>query len=228
MKKAPKECYEKDNFTLMREGKIYNPTDKNVFKKHLRALTLTERYNRISVLNILRRNRIIKKLIPDHGKNFFILSNFHCEYGNNISFGDNLFTNFDCILLDVAKIKMGDNCMLGARVTLATPVHPLVAEERRVKQYPNGYYDLEYAKPITLGDDVWIASDVTVCGGVTIGDRAVIGAGSVVTRDIPSDCFAAGCPARVIRKISDEDRLDVWETYIGEQIPKRRSAREEE
>lgn len=210
---------EHDNFALMTAGKLYDPTDKNISRKHLRALTLCERYNRVPIRQDSRRRRIIEKLIPDHGKNFSIWSDFHCEYGVNISFGDDFFSNFDCTFLDIAPIKFGNGCMLGTRVVIATPLHPLLAEERMQKQYPDGYHDIEYAKPITIGDNVWIASNVTVCGGVTIGDSAVIGAGSVVTRDIPPNCFAAGVPCRVIRELGEDDRLDVWNTYETENMP---------
>lgn len=207
------------DFDLMTSGKFYNCTDKYITKRHVKALLLAERYNRVPMWNVALRNRIIKKLIPNHGKNFCIWSNFHCEYGSNITFGDDLFTNFDCTFLDVAPIKIGNGCMFGTRVTLATPVHPMHWEERRQQQYPTGYHDLEYAKPITIGNDVWFASCCTVCGGVTIGDGAVIGAGSVVTRDVPPHTFVAGVPARVIREIGDGDKMDVWQTYVNEETP---------
>lgn len=211
------------DFDLMKAGKFYNCTDQYITKKHTRALLLAEKYNRVHMWNVPRRNRIIKKLIPNHGKNFCIWSNFHCEYGENIIFGDDLFTNFDCTFLDVAPITIGKGCMFGTRVTLATPVHPMHCDERKQQQYPTGYHDLEYAKPITIGNDVWISSCATICGGVTIGDGAVIGAGSVVTRDVPPHCFAAGVPARVIREITDDDKMDVWQSYVDEATPLPRS-----
>ncbi len=213
------------DFILMREGKLYNPTDQYITKRHDFALNLAEKYNRVPMRQVSRRERIIKKLIPNHGKNFCVWSNFHCEYGVNITFGDDLFTNFDCTFLDVAPIKIGNGCMFGTRVTLATPVHPLHFEERKQQQYPTGYHDLEYAKPITIGNDVWFASCVTVCGGVTIGDGAVIGAGSVVTRDVPARTFVAGVPAKVIREITDDDKLDVLKTYSAQEIPTPRGKR---
>lgn len=203
----------------MCEGKLYNCTDKTVFLKHARALWLTDRFNRTRVWNVPKQTRIIKKLIPNHGKNFFIMQTFRCEYGFNISFGKDLFVNFDCIFMDVAPIKIGDSVMFGPRVTIATPVHPLVANERIIQQYPDGYHDIEYAKPVTIGNNVWIASNVTVLGGVSIGDNAVIAAGSVVTRDIPANCIAGGVPCKVIRYIDDDDRLDVWNTYCKDKLP---------
>lgn len=157
--------------------------------------------------------------MPQHGKNFCFMQSFRCEYGFNISFGDDLFVNFDCIFMDVAPIKMGHGVMFGPRVTIATPMHPLLSEERIIQQYPDGYHDIEYAKPVTIGDGVWVAADVTICGGVTIGDGSIIAAGSVVTKDIPSNCLAGGVPCKVIRMLDDDDRLNVWQTYADDKEP---------
>jgi len=154
------------------------------------------------------------------------MQSFRCEYGFNISFGKDLFVNFDCIFMDVAPIKIGDGVMFGPRVTIATPMHPLVADERIIQQYPDGYHDIEYAKPVTIGNDVWIASNVTICGGVTIGDGAIIAAGSVVTRDIPPHCLAGGVPCKVIRYVDDNDRLNVWYTYMKDENPISQRAKE--
>ena len=104
-------------------------------------------------------------------------------------------------------MTIGDNVMFGPNVTIATPVHPLVADERVIQQFPDGVYDLEYAKPITICDGVWLASGVIVNGGVTIGKNSVIGSGSVVTRDIPEGVVAVGNPCKVLRKITDADRM---------------------
>lgn len=203
----------------MSEGRFYNASDTGILKKHLRALYLCDRYNRTNTLNVIRRNRIIKRLVPDIGNGFFIMSNFHCEYGFNLHIGKDFFANFDCKLMDVAKIHIGDSVMLGVGVTLATPVHPMLAEERIIQQFPDGYHDIEYAKPITVGDRVWIASNVTVAGGVTIGEGAVIAAGSVVLRDVPPNCLVGGVPAKVIRQLDEGDRMDVWETYVNDVPP---------
>ncbi len=203
----------------MIDGKLYNCTDSEIMRKHIRALWLTDKFNRSHFLNVFKRNRIIKKLIPNHGKNFCFMQTFRCEYGFNITFGDDFFMNFDCILMDVAPIKIGNGVMFGPRVTVATPMHPLLAEERVIQDYPDGRHDLEYAKPVTIGDGVWIASNVTVCGGVTIGDGAVISAGSVVTKDIPKNCLASGVPCKVIRYLDEEDRINVRQTYFENEIP---------
>lgn len=207
------------DLTRMCEGRLYNCTNKQVFLKHARALWLTDKFNRTHVWNVPKQMRIIKKLIPNHGKNFYFMQTFRCEYGFNITFGDDLFVNFDCIFMDVAPIKIGNGVMFGPRVTIATPVHPLLADERIIQDYPDGRHDLEYAKPVTIGDKVWVASNVTICGGVTIGEGSVIAAGSVVTRDIPPNCLAGGVPCKVIRHIDEQDRLNVLETYNKDEFP---------
>lgn len=202
-----------EEYIRMSSGRLYNPNEKGIFARHIRALRLCEKYNRISVIRAAKRSRLLRKLIPSATDGCFVLGNFRCEYGDNIRLGANFFSNFDCKMLDVATITIGDNVMLGANVTLATPTHPLLAEERVIQQFPDGYHDLEYAKPIVIGDNVWIASGVTVCGGVTIGKNVVVGAGSVVTRDLPDDTLCFGVPCRVVRAITEADRLDVWSTY---------------
>ena len=118
---------------------------------------------------------------------------FFCDYGTNIELGDKVFFNFNCVILDVAKVTIGSNVMFGPAVQIYTATHPMDAEERRS--------GLEFAKPVRIGNDVWLGGGVIVCPGVTIGDAAVIGAGSVVVRDIPAGVFAAGNPCRVIREI---------------------------
>lgn len=127
--------------------------------------------------------------------------------------------NYNCTLLDISPITLEDGVWLGANVTIATPCHPFLADERINQNYPDGYHDLEYSKPVTIKKNAWIASNVTICGGVTIGENTVIGAGSVVTRDIPANCIAVGTPAKVLRYLDEEDRMDVWKTYIQEKTP---------
>ncbi len=203
----------------MSQGRLYNSSEKTVLLKHAKALWLCDKFNRTAVWNLPKQKRLIKKLIPDHGANFCFMKTFRCEYGFNISFGKDLFVNFDCIFMDVAPIKIGDSVMFGPRVTIATPCHPLLSEERAVQSYPDGYHDLEYAKPVTIGNGVWVAANATICGGVTIGDNAVIAAGSVVTRDVPPNCIAAGAPCKPIRMLDENDRMSVWETYMADSAP---------
>lgn len=188
-------------------GEFYNPNDKELILARVRARMLADRFNRTKAWNIPYRTRLIKKMFPNGVDGAFFEPNIRIEYGFNVKFGKNFYMNFDCQLLDVAPIEIGDNVMFGPRVTVATPMHPFVSEERAISTYSDGVHDWEYARPIKIGDNVWVASSATICGGVTIGSDTVIAAGSVVTRDIPSGVLAAGVPCKVIRPITDADRL---------------------
>lgn len=188
-------------------GEFYNPNDKLLILARVRARMLADRFNRTKAWNIPYRTRLIKKMFPNGADGAFFEPNIRIEYGFNVKFGKNFYMNFDCQLLDVAPIEIGDNVMFGPRVTVATPMHPLVSEERAISTYSDGVHDWEYARPVKIGDNVWVASSATICGGVTIGSDTVIAAGSVVTRDIPSGVLAAGVPCKVIRPITDADRL---------------------
>lgn len=188
-------------------GEFYNPNDKELILARVRARMLADRFNKTKAWNILYRTRLIKKMFPNGADGAFFEPNIRIEYGFNVKFGKNFYMNFDCQLLDVAPIEIGDNVMFGPRVTVATPMHPFVSEERAISTYSDGVHDWEYARPVKIGDNVWVASSATICGGVTIGSDTVIAAGSVVTRDIPSGVLAAGVPCKVIRPITDADRL---------------------
>lgn len=139
------------------------------------------------------RARLIAQLVGSAGEGTRIQPPFFCDYGFNIHLGDSVFFNFNCVVLDTARIEIGNFVLFGPNVQIYAPVHPLNAEERRTW--------LEASKPVTIESDVWIGGSAIICPGVTIGGRAVIGAGSVVTRDIPSNVFAAGNPCRVIREM---------------------------
>ena len=130
------------------------------------------------------------------------------DHGNNTHVGDNYFSNNTNVVLDSAPVRNGKQCFIGPNVTIATPLHPLLACDRNMRPGPDGQkFDYEYARPITIEDNVWLASNVVVCGGVTIGHDTVIGAGSVVTRDIPAGVLAAGNPCRVIRPLGEKDKM---------------------
>ena len=218
---------EKVEWQRMISGKLYNSTSKDIFWQHARGMCLTQKLNKCPVWNAPRQKRLINKLIPSSkGKSVWIFTPFYCEYGVNIHLGNDVFFNYGCTLLDISPITLEDGVWLGANVTIATPCHPLIAEERINTTYPDGYHDLEYSKPVTIKKNDWIASNVVICGGVTIGEGAVIGAGSVVTRDIPPRCIAVGNPCRILRQIDEDDRINVWQTYVEGKTPL--SARDKE
>lgn len=190
-------------------GMLYDPSDKELNALLIKARKLARAYNQIDEDEPQRREEILKELLCNSLNLPYLQAPIYFDYGCNTTFGKFCSTNFNFTCLDVCPVHIGDNVLIGPNVTLATPMHPLLPEERNVRQDENGrYYNLEYAKPITIEDNCWLASNVVVCGGVTIKEGCVIGAGSVVTRDIPPYSLAAGNPCRVIRKLTDEDRMD--------------------
>lgn len=204
----------------MTAGKLYNAASADIAKQHAAGLEGCDKFNRIPVKKAKAKQKALEKLIPSaKGKGFAVFAPFYCEYGVNIHVGKECFVNYNGVFLDVSPITLGDGVWIGANVTLATPNHPLLAEERLNAEYPDGYHDLEYSEPITIKDGCWICSSATICGGVTIGENSVIAAGAVVTRDVPPNSIVAGVPARVIRTIDEKDRINVWEMYVKNEIP---------
>lgn len=192
----------------MLAGKIYNPSDKELAALRLQAHKLSKMYNDTFEDEEEKREQILKELVPNRKKGAFLQGPVQFDYGVFTSIGKNFYANFNFTVLDCCPVKIGDNVMIGPNVSIMTPVHPLRYQDRNMKEKADGtLYDDEYAKPITIGNNCWIASCVTVTGGVTIGDGCVIGAGSVVTRDIPANSFAAGNPCRVIREITEADAI---------------------
>lgn len=177
----------------MLSGELYNAGDKELVNDRLKARLLIKKLNESREDKNDERDAIIKKLLPYTGKDFWLQPPFYCDYGSNIKIGDNVFFNFNCILLDVSKITIGNRTKLGPNVQIYTASHPIDYKVRAT--------ELEYGIQITIGEDVWIGGSSVICPGVQIGDRTIIGAGSVVTKDIPSDVIAAGNPCRVIRNL---------------------------
>ena len=192
----------------MLSGELYDPTDKELEQLRLNARKLARKYNLTDEDQPEEQAQILQELLPTTEELPYLQAPVYFDYGCNTFFGKFSSANFNFTCLDVCEIHIGDNVMIGPNVTLATPMHPLLPEERNIRKREDGsFYNLEYAKPITIKDNCWLASNVVVCGGVTIGEGCVIGAGSVVTRDIPPYSLAAGNPCRVIRKITEKDHM---------------------
>lgn len=153
------------------------------------------------------QNRLIQTIIPNSEDSIHIEAPFHCDYGDHIHLGNNFYANYDCIMLDVNHIYIGNNVLLGPRVSLYTAGHPLSSAVRNS--------GLEFGKSITIGDNAWVGGNTIINPGVKIGCNTVIGSGSVVTKDIPDNVIAAGNPCRVIRKITEKDELN-WQTQARE------------
>ena len=192
----------------MINGELYDSTDKELEQLRLNARKLSRKYNLTDEDCSEKQIQILRELLSATEELPYLQAPVYFDYGCNTFFGKFSYANFNFTCLDVCEIHIGDNVMIGPNVTLATPMHPLLPEERNIQKREDGsFYNLEYAKPITIKDNCWLASNVVVCGGVTIGEGCVIGAGSVVTRDIPPYSLAAGNPCRVIRKITEKDHM---------------------
>ena len=179
--------------------RLYMAADAELVKARERAKRLTRQINTATEEQTEYRNRLFRELFGGIGSNFCIESSFRIDYGCNTYIGENFYANYDCIFIDVARIDIGDNVFFGPRVCLFTAGHPIDAGVRNMQ--------LEFGKRIRIGNDVWVGGNTVINPGVTIGDNVVIGAGSVVTGDIPCGVVAAGVPCRVIREITEEDRV---------------------
>ena len=204
----------------MLAGRLYDPSDPELSRLRLKARKLARRYNLTDEDEPELQAEILRQLLSSSAETPLLQAPIYFDYGCNTHFGKFSGANFNFTCLDVCPVHIGDNVMIGPNVTIATPLHPMLAEERNIRQRKDGsFYNLEYAKPVVIGDSCWLASNVVVCGGVTIGEGSVIGAGSVVTKDIPPGSLAVGNPCRVIRPITEKDRMqDVFQT-VAAQLP---------
>jgi maltose O-acetyltransferase len=187
----------------MLRGELYIADDDALAADHARAQALLDRYNTTRHAEQDERERLLRSLLGRVGDGVVVKPAFRCDYGTPITIGARTFVNYDCVMLDVAPITIGSACQIATRVQLLTATHPIDPGPRRV-----GW---EYAEPITLGDNVWLGGGVIVCPGVTIGEDTVVGAGAVVTRDLPAGVVAFGAPAKAHRAIGERDRVDVPE-----------------
>lgn len=185
----------------------YDPSDEELATRSAKAYELCLKFNALPKTSPERKT-ILKELCPHLGKHVSFMGPVFFDYGENIHTGDFVFANYNFVVMDCAKVTIGNQVFMGPNVTLATPIHPLRYQERNIRlREDDSAYDYEMAKEVVIGDNVWIASNVVVCGGAHIGSGSVIGAGSVVTHDIPENVLAAGNPCRVIRPITESDRV---------------------
>ena len=177
----------------MLAGELYRPSDEQLTKERDEARRLFTSINTMHESEKAKRDELFKQLIPNSGANLFIEPPFFCDYGYNIRLGNHVFMNYNCCILDVCEVSIGDNCMFGPAVQIYTATHPLEAEARNSGE--------ELGKPIIIGNNVWLGGNCTICPGVTLGDNVVVGAGAVVTKSFPNNVFIAGNPAKVIKAI---------------------------
>ena len=194
---------------LMQAGKLHHWNDPEINELGKKAELLIEQYNATKVGEDETCTNILKELLGEGGDKCAIKPPFHCDYGKFIEIGEGTFINYDCIILDACKVKIGKKVLIGPRTCIYSASHPVYAPVRAA-----GY---DVSKPVTIEDNVWLGGNVVVNPGVTIGQDSVIGAGSVVTKDIPSGVIAAGNPCKVIREINDEDRV-YWERERDEYL----------
>lgn len=178
----------------MLAGELYDALDPELVAGRERARDLCQALNATREREAEARRAILRELFGRGGETVWMQPPFFCDYGTNIELGERVYFNFNCVVLDVCSVRIGDYTMFGPGVQILTPMHPMNAQERRGK---------EYGKPIEIGADVWVGGAALIMPGVRIGSRTVIGAGSVVTRDVPDGVFAAGNPCRVVREIRE-------------------------
>lgn len=183
----------KTHWEKMLAGELYEPADPALTAARTQARNLCQALNATSEAQLGERRRILGELLGRGGDSVLMQPPFFCDYGKNIELGERVFFNFNCVVLDVCPVCIGSFTLFGPAVQIYTPLHPFDAAQRRRE---------EYGKPVVIGPDVWVGGGAIILPGVRIGARSVIGAGSVVTRDIPEDVFAAGNPCRVVRAMA--------------------------
>jgi maltose O-acetyltransferase len=177
----------------MLSGELYDPLDPLLTSERRRARDLLHEFNHSREGEQEKREQLLRELFGSSGERTWIEPPFYCDYGKNIRLGDRVYFNFNCVVLDPAEVVIGNDVLFGPAVQIYTATHPLDFRERR-----NG---LESARPVTIGSDVWVGGGAIICPGTRIGSRSVIGAGSVVVKDVPEGVFAAGNPCRVVREL---------------------------
>lgn len=199
-------------------GLLYCPGDPELRSIKLRCHNLCTAFNQTFEDETEKREAILRDIFRELGEGSFLQGPIAIHYGTHTKIGARFFGNFNLTIQDDAWVSIGDNCNFGPNVTIVTPIHPMLPDERRALRLKDGREKrVCYAKPVRVGNDCWFGANVVVCPGVTIGDGCVIGAGSVVVKDIPAGSFAAGNPARVIRAVSEADSIrhkpELWGEY---------------
>jgi len=174
-------------------GKLYNVSGMQLVMERNYARQLTRLYNQSLKTEVLKRTRLLKELFGSTGDNLFIEPDFRCDYGYNIYLGENFYANFDCVILDVCEVRIGDNCLLGPDVHIYTATHPLNPWERIT--------GLEYGKQVYIGNNVWLGGKAIINPGVSTGNNVAVASGSVVTKDVPDNIVVGGNPARIIKEL---------------------------
>jgi maltose O-acetyltransferase len=177
----------------MLDGELYNPGDTELLRDRQNARRLTRLYNQTLETEDAKRAELLKELFGSTGDHLYIEPSFKCDYGYNIHVGENFYTNFDCVILDVCKVRIGDNCFVAPGVHIYTATHPLNPYERIAGK--------EYGKPVTIGNNVWIGGSAIINPGVNVGNNVVIASGAVVTKDVPDNVVVGGNPAKVIKQL---------------------------
>lgn len=190
---------------LMLQEKLYSSVDAELIKDAARSRKLTRLFNNTTEEQKNYRTQLLKELFGSTGEHIYIEPPFRCDYGSNTYIGENFYANFDCIILDVAEVHIGNNVLFGPRVCVYTPQHPIDSEIRNL--------GAEYGEKVIIGNNVWIGGSSVINPGVKIGNNVVIGSGSVVTKDIPDNTVAVGNPCRVIRSITDKDKAFWQQKY---------------
>ncbi len=192
----------------IKAGILFCPADQELVAIKRKTHNLNVDYNNTYEDEFEKREAILSEIIGEFGEASRIQGPIFFHYGKHTKIGKQFFGNFNLIIQDDAEVTIGDNCNFGPNVTIVTPIHPMLANERKELLTADGEKkSLCYAKPVHIGNGCWFGASVTVCPGVTIGDNCVIGAGSVVTRDIPANSFAAGVPCKVIRELTEADSM---------------------
>lgn len=193
----------------MYAGRLYNPFCEGMPEERRRAHELCQKYNSIPETDADAREAVLRELMPEHAQGVYLQGPIQFDFGTHISMGKNSYANFNFCVLDENRVIIGDNVFIGPNCSILTPIHPLCYEDRNIfhDEATGTDINLEFSAPVVIESNCWLGGSVTVLPGVTIGEGSVIGAGSVVTKSIPANSLAFGNPCRVIRSITEQDRL---------------------